>query len=84
MICQHCEVYCVDPFGSTNRPAFFLLHAPLLPAADRYIKADMYRYRFTKLGSEESKKGQVWTRQLIGSFWGATSRDGLIEAISSA
>lgn len=47
----------------------------------RYIKADMYRYHFTKLGSEESKKGQVWTRQLIGSFWGATSRDGLVEAI---
>lgn len=50
-------------------------------APDRYIKADMYRYRFTKLGSEESRKGQVWTRQRIGSFWGTTSRDGLVEAI---
>lgn len=47
----------------------------------RYIKADMYRYRFTKLGSEESKRGQVWTREVIGSYWGMTSRDGLVEAI---
>ncbi|CAM9481147.1 unnamed protein product [Ectocarpus sp. 4 AP-2014] len=47
----------------------------------KYIKADMYRYRFTKLGSEESKRGQVWTREIIGSYWGITSRDGLVEAI---
>eukprot|EP00752_Nemacystus_decipiens_P005434 g4925.t1 len=49
----------------------------------KYVKADMYRYHFTKPGSEESKKGQVWTRQRIGSFWGTTGRDGLVEAIGS-
>lgn len=47
----------------------------------RYIKADMYHYSFTKLGSEERKRGQVWTRKLLGSFWGITSREGLIDAI---
>ncbi|CBJ31503.1 conserved unknown protein [Ectocarpus siliculosus] len=47
----------------------------------KYVKADMYRYRFTKFGSEESKRGQVWTREVIGSYWGMTSRDGLVEAI---
>lgn len=48
---------------------------------DRYMKADMYRYSFTKLGSEENKRGQVWTRQLLGSYWGMTSREGLIDVI---
>lgn len=58
-------------------PALCMRFVPM----SRYIKADMYRYRFTKLGSEESKRGQVWTREVIGSFWGATSRDGLVSAI---
>lgn len=53
----------------------------MLASTCRYIKADMYRYSFTKLGSEERRKGQVWTRQLLGSYWGMTSREGLIDAI---
>lgn len=50
----------------------------------RVIKADLYRYYFTKLGSEESKRGQVWKRELLGSYWGVTNREGLLDAIRRA
>lgn len=60
-----------------------LIGHPILIYA-RVIKADLYRYYFTKLGSEESKRGQVWQRELLGSYWGVTNREGLLDAIRRA
>ncbi|CAM9866981.1 unnamed protein product [Ascophyllum nodosum] len=62
------KLFKTNPFATSEGP--------------RYIKADLYRYSFTKLGSEESKKGQVWTRELIGSYWRITTREGLLDTIS--
>ncbi|KAL5020902.1 hypothetical protein ScPMuIL_000057 [Solemya velum] len=34
----------------------------------RFIRAEHYRYRYTKIGSREAKQGFWWTRSRIGSY----------------
>ena len=34
----------------------------------RYVRALHYKYEYTKVGSEESGRGQWWQRTLIGQY----------------
>lgn len=34
----------------------------------RYIRAEHYRYRFTKINSKEAKAGKWWKRTKIGNY----------------
>lgn len=34
----------------------------------RYIRCELYRYEYTKPGSEEAKNGDWWVRRRIGSY----------------
>ena len=43
-----------------------LLWTLVCVCSGRYVRALHYRYKFTKLGSEEAGRGQWWSRELIG------------------
>lgn len=34
----------------------------------RFVKADLYRYSYSKIGSESAKKGQWWDRRYVESY----------------
>uniref|UniRef100_A0A7S1DWK6 Lipase maturation factor n=2 Tax=Hemiselmis andersenii TaxID=464988 RepID=A0A7S1DWK6_HEMAN len=34
----------------------------------RFIRCELYRYEYTKPGSEEAKRGDWWTRKRVGSY----------------
>lgn len=54
-----------NPFQDTGPPKF--------------VRAQHYLYKYTKIGSEEAKKGQWWTRQLRGSYLPAVSLESLYD-----
>ena len=39
-----------------------------LSLSHRYIRASLYRYEFTKIGSPEAKTGKWWKRRKIGEY----------------
>ncbi len=55
---------------------FFIAHF-------RWIRAEHYRYEFTKFGSRAAKGGAWWERRKIGSYMPPVSLDNLQQYLKS-
>lgn len=58
--------------GATSLLAYNPFEGKLPP---RYIRAEHYRYRFTKINSKEAKSGKWWKRTKIGNYLPVISLD---------
>ena len=49
----------------------------------RYIRAEHFLYEFTKLGSQDARKGKWWSRRKIGTYFHPISMRDLKEYLKS-
>ncbi|BFZ13139.1 hypothetical protein BsWGS_16177 [Bradybaena similaris] len=49
----------------------------------KYVRAEHYKYKFTKIGSQEAQSGQWWKRNRVGSYLPPVSLDMLQSTMSS-